>query len=118
MTDIAILLDDDLLTSARAGRHNFIALMEGVLCDAGHDVHFLPEGAATGDLPDHSLVHMAQPVSHHGLTFRRAPHFPKVPATRTKRATSSRAGANASTGSLRCHPTGRTVTSTFPFRAF
>ncbi len=76
MTDIAILLDDDLLTSARAGRHNFIALMEGVLRDAGHDVHFLPEGAATGDLPDHSLVHMAQPVSHHGLTFRRAYQYP------------------------------------------
>ena len=76
MTDIAILLDDGLLISARAGRHNFIALMEGVLRDAGHDVHFLPEGAATGDLPDHSLVHMSQPVSQHGLTFRRAYHYP------------------------------------------
>jgi len=76
MVDIAILLDDDLLNSARAGRHNFIGLMKDVLRDAGHDVHFLPEGAATGDLPDHSLVHMSQPVSHHGLTFRRAYHYP------------------------------------------
>lgn len=76
MADIAILLDDDLLNSARAARHNFIGLMKDVLHDADHDVHLLPEGAATGDLPDHTLVHMTQPVSHRGLTFRRAYQYP------------------------------------------
>lgn len=76
MADIAILLEQSLLDSARAGRHNFIALMMSVLSGAGHDLHLLPEGAARRDLPDHTLVHMTPPVGRHGLTFRRVHHYP------------------------------------------
>ena len=73
---VKVFLEDSLLSSARAGRHNFIGLMQSVLTASGYEVQFLSEDAADADDDGLTLVHMKAPVGRRGLTFRRVYHYP------------------------------------------
>jgi hypothetical protein len=74
--DVHVFLEDALLTSARAGEHNFIGLMQRVLEGAGYRVMFLPENDRPAEHTGLSLVHMKPPLGQRGLTFRRVYHYP------------------------------------------
>jgi hypothetical protein len=71
----AFYLEPSLLKSARAGEHNFIARVAGVLDQAGWLVDFHPEDALGTDRDARALVHMAPPPPG-GLTFRRVYQYP------------------------------------------
>ncbi|EAR53026.1 hypothetical protein OG2516_11201 [Oceanicola granulosus HTCC2516] len=77
---VTFYLEDGLHRSARAGRHNFIGKLAGVLEASGYRVDFLPDSdveiARSLTRGGWSMFHMAQPTGPRGLTFRRVYHYP------------------------------------------
>ena len=77
---VRLYLEPSLRDSALAGTHNFIARIVAVLEAAG--LHVEIRGNGPVDKRAHrgfggwSLVHMEAPWDTHGLTFRRAYHYP------------------------------------------
>lgn len=72
---VQIFLEDGLLTSARAGSHNFLNLLTEVLSERGMGADFQPMDAR-GQGTGRSLIHMKAPASPNGLVFRRVYHYP------------------------------------------
>lgn len=71
---VTVHLDAPMLTSARAGRFNFLNRLQAAVEGRGARLRFRPEGAARGDL---TLWHMRAPPDAPGaLIFRRAYHYP------------------------------------------
>ena len=80
MAEALILLDGEMLESARAGRHNFIARLHAAARSGGMEVRYEPDGGlgrARAMLPGvHAAVHMGKPVGASGVTLRRAIRYP------------------------------------------
>ncbi|WP_301067935.1 hypothetical protein [Pseudooceanicola sp.] len=79
-TPVRFHLDPDLLTSVRAGQHNFFAKVTEVVQEAGLTVELLensPQGRiAVATLPGYDLFHMDAPTHDRALTVRRVYHYP------------------------------------------
>lgn len=75
-----IYLDDALLASAKAGRHNWFGLVRRAFESAGATVRFRPddgiERMAASGRSGHALFHMAEPAHPRALTTRRAYVYP------------------------------------------
>lgn len=77
---VTFYLEDGLRQSAEAGQHNFLALVAGVLRDAGFTIAYRPdspeERAASATRGGYALFHMAEPTHDRALTLRRVYHYP------------------------------------------
>ena len=80
MAEALILLSGEMLESARAGRHNFIARLHAAARAGGMQVRYEADGAmarARAALPGvFSAVHMGRPAGPGGVTLRRAIRYP------------------------------------------
>ena len=74
---VTFYMEPELCESARAGKHNFIGKVAGVMQAAGMAVEYAPfglRGAPSGR--GKTLSHIKAPPDADGLCFRRAYHYP------------------------------------------
>ena len=80
MAEALILLDGEMLESARAGRHNFVGRLHAACRAGGMSVRYEPDGAlarARAVLPNvYAATHMTRPAGPHGVVLRRAIRYP------------------------------------------